>query len=341
MEIRSYIMPTQKDNRPLLEIKDLSVGFNGSHEGKPVVRGVTLEVRAGEILGLVGESGSGKSVTCYSVIRLLGDRGWTEGEVLFNGMDTLSCPEHEIVSIRGNEIAMIFQDAQSFLNPVQTIGNQLMEALILRNDAENGSSATLKEEAIGLLKEVGMPDPERRMGEFPHQLSGGQNQRVMIAIMLAGNPQLLIADEPTTALDVTIQAQILRLLKKLCKERNMAIILVTHDLGVIAETCDNTIVMYGGRIMECGPVEQVLVEPKHPYTLGLLASKPRIDKKIEKLVTIEGVVPAPENLPRGCPFFDRCINVTKECRDNSPPRIAEGMRYYFCFNPVTEELVWK
>ena len=334
-------MLTQQEDRPLLEIKDLSVGFNGAHEGKPVVRGVNLEIRAGEILGLVGESGSGKSVTCYSVIRLLGDRGWTEGEVLFNGMDTLSCPDHDIVSIRGREIAMIFQDAQSFLNPVQTVGNQLMEALIIRNDAKHNSSTSLKEEAISLLEEVGIPDPERRLGEFPHQLSGGQNQRVMIAIMLAGNPQLLIADEPTTALDVTIQAQILRLLKKLCKERNMAIILVTHDLGVIAETCDNTIVMYGGRIMECGPVEQVLVEPRHPYTLGLLSSKPRIDKKVEQLATIEGVVPVPENLPEGCPFFDRCIKVTQKCRDISPPRVVERMRHYFCFNPVTEELVWK
>jgi oligopeptide/dipeptide ABC transporter ATP-binding protein len=329
------------ENKPLLEIKNLSVGFNGAHEGKPVVRGVTLEVRAGEILGLVGESGSGKSVTCYSAIRLLGDRGWTEGEVLFNGMDTLSCPEHDIVAIRGREIAIIFQDAQSFLNPVQTVGNQLMEALLLRNDAGNNSATILKAEAVCLLEEVGIPDPERRMGEFPHQLSGGQNQRVMIAIMLAGNPQLLIADEPTTALDVTIQAQILRLLKKLCKERNMAIILVTHDLGVIAETCDNMAVMYGGRIMEYGPVIQVLVEPRHPYTLGLLSSKPRIDKKIEKLVTIEGVVPVPENLPEGCPFFDRCIKVTEECRDISPPRVDNEMRHYFCFNPVTEELVWK
>ncbi len=334
-------MPTWQENKPLLEIKDLSVGFNGAHEGKPVVRGVSLEVRAGEILGLVGESGSGKSVTCYSTIRLLGDRGWTEGEVLFNGMDTLSCPEHDIVSIRGREIAMIFQDAQSFLNPVQTVGSQLMEALALRNDAERHSSTIIKAEAISLLEEVGIPDPERRMGEYPHQLSGGQNQRVMIAIMLAGNPQLLIADEPTTALDVTIQAQILRLLKKLCKERNMGIIIVTHDLGVIAETCDTVVVMYGGRIMEYGPVEQVLVEPKHPYTFGLLSSKPRIDKKVEQLVTIEGVVPTPENLPKGCPFFDRCINVTQACRDNSPPRIDKKLRHYFCFNPVTEELVWK
>ena len=333
-------MPTWQGKKPLLEIKDLSVGFNGAHHGKPVVRGVSLEVRAGEIMGLVGESGSGKSVTCYSAIRLLGDRGWTEGEVLFNGIDTLSCPEHDIVAIRGREIAIIFQDAQSFLNPVQTVGNQLAEALLLRNDPEQ-AAITIKKEAVSLLREVGIPDPERRMGEYPHQLSGGQNQRVMIAIMLAGNPQLLIADEPTTALDVTIQAQILRLLKKLCKERNMAIILITHDLGVIAETCHNMAVMYGGRIMEYGPVEQVLVEPRHPYTLGLLSSKPRIDKKVEKLVTIEGVVPAPENLPEGCPFFERCIRATQSCADNSPCRVDEDTRHYFCFNPVMEEMVWK
>lgn len=333
-------MITWQNDKPLLEIKNLSVGFNGAHEGQPVVRGVTLEVHAGEILGLVGESGSGKSVTCYSIVRLLGERGWTEGEVLFNGQDMLSCPENEIVAIRGSEIAMIFQDAQSFLNPVQTVGNQLIEALALENSKGNSSSAKTKAEAIKLLNEVGIPDPERKMKEFPHQLSGGQNQRVMIAIMLAGNPQLLIADEPTTALDVTIQAQILTLLKKLCEERNMAIILVTHDLGVIAETCHNTVVMYGGRVMEYGSVKEVLVEPRHPYTLGLLSSKPRIDKKIKHLVTIEGVVPSPENLPVGCPFYDRCIKATEECDGISPPLVAEGMRHFFCFNPVKEEMVW-
>ena len=163
----------------------------------------------------------------------------------------------------------------------------------------------------------------------------------MIAIMLAGDPQLLIADEPTTALDVTIQAQILRLLKKLCEERDMAIILVTHDLGVIAETCDNTVVMYGGRVMEYGPVNEVLVDPRHPYTFGLLSSKPRIDKKIKQLVTIDGVVPSPEDLPQGCPFHDRCISVKEKCNGISPLLVAEGTRHFFCFNPVKEQLVWK
>ncbi|RLD33516.1 MAG: peptide ABC transporter ATP-binding protein [Bacteroidetes bacterium] len=334
-------MAANQNDEPLLEIKNLSVGFNGAHKGKPVVCGVSMKVHPGEILGLVGESGSGKSVTCYSVVRLLGERGWTEGEVLFDNKDTLSCPESDIVAIRGREIAMIFQDAQSFLNPVQTVGSQLMEALMLKKDLEKRSSNIFRKEAVKLLTEVGIPDPERRMGEYPHQLSGGQNQRVMIAIMLAGDPRLLIADEPTTALDVTIQAQILRLLKKLCKERNMAIILVTHDLGVIAETCERTVVMYGGKVMECGPVEDVLVNPKHPYTLGLLSSKPRIDKKVEKLNTIEGVVPSPENFPEGCPFYDRCINVTDKCKDISPPIVTEGMRHYFCFNPVKEGMVWK
>ena len=334
-------MAANQNDELLLEIKNLSVGFNGAHEGKPVVCGVSLKVHTGEILGLVGESGSGKSVTCYSIVRLLGERGWTEGEVLFDNKDTLSCPEGDIVAIRGREIAMIFQDAQSFLNPVQSVGSQLMEALMLKKNLKIRSSNIFRKEAVKLLTEVGIPDPERRMGEFPHQLSGGQNQRVMIAIMLAGDPRLLIADEPTTALDVTIQAQILRLLKKLCKERDMAIILVTHDLGVIAETCDRTVVMYGGRVMESGPVEDVLVNPRHPYTFGLLSSKPRIDKKVEKLITIEGVVPAPENFPKGCPFYDRCINVTEECRDISPPCIIEGERHFFCFNPVKEGLIWK
>ncbi len=334
-------MRTLQKDKSLLKIKNLSVGFNGAHEGKPVVRGITLDVHACEILGLVGESGSGKSVTCYSIIRLLGDRGWTEGEVLFDGKDMLSCPEQEIVAIRGRKIAMIFQDAQSYLNPVQTVGSQLKEALELEKGSEKCSAAMIEKAAIKLLNEVGIPDPERKMKDYPHQLSGGQNQRIMIAIMLAGNPQLLIADEPTTALDVTIQAQILRLLKKLCEERNMAIILVTHDLGVIAETCDNTVVMYGGRIMEYGPVDQVLVEPRHPYTFGLLSSKPRIDKKVKQLVTIEGVVPSPENLPQGCPFYDRCIHAVKGCSDIPPSMVTEGTRHYFCSNPVKEKLVWK
>lgn len=326
---------------PLLQIKNLSVGFNGAHEGNPVVRGVNLEVGPGEILGIVGESGSGKSVTCFAVVRLLGERGWTEGEVLFGGKDLLSCPENEITAVRGKEIAMIFQDAQSSLNPVQNIGSQLLEALMLRKDLEGKGPGVYKSEAVKLLKEVGIPDPEKKMGEFPHQLSGGQNQRVMIAIMLAGNPKLLIADEPTTALDVTIQAQILRLLKKLRKERNMAIILVTHDLGVVAETCDRAAVMYGGRIMEYGRVEDVLVEPRHPYTFGLLSSKPRIDIKVEKLFTIEGVVPSPEKLFEGCPFYDRCMNVMEKCRDESPESVKEESRHFFCFNPVKEGMVWK
>jgi len=333
-------LPTDQKNDLMLEIKNLSVGFNGSHKGMPVVRGIDIEVRTGEILGIVGESGSGKSVTCFSIIRLLGERGWTEGEILFDGMNLLESSENEIVSVRGKEIAMIFQDAQSSLNPVQPVGRQLIEALELRKDLADNNSVDYKNEAVKLLGEVGIPDPESRMDEFPHQLSGGQNQRVMIAIMLAGNPRLLIADEPTTALDVTIQAQILRLLKKLRKERNMTIILVTHDLGVVAETCDRAAVMYGGRIMEYGDVVDVLVSPRHPYTYGLLSSKPRIDKKSEKLFTIEGVVPSPEDLPAGCPFSDRCLNVNKNCRDSLPPLTSEGSRHYFCFNPVEEGLIW-
>ena len=325
----------------LLEIKNLYVGFNGAHEGKPVVRGVDLQVKPGEILGIVGESGSGKSVTCYSVVRLLGERAWTEGEILFDEKDLLECSESEIVAVRGKEIAMIFQDAQSFLNPVQNIGTQLLEALILRKDLEGSSHEVYRKEAVKLLTEVGIPDPERRMGEYPHQLSGGQNQRAMIAIMLAGNPRLLIADEPTTALDVTIQAQIIRLLKKICKERNMAIIFVTHDLGVVAETCDRAAVMYGGRIMETGPVDEVLLTPMHPYTYGLLLSKPRVDMKVEKLYTIEGVVPAPEKLSEGCPFYDRCRNVTDKCKDNPPPVTVMGQREFFCFNPEEGGVVWK
>ncbi len=328
------------NEQPLLQIKNLTVGFKGAHDDKPVVRGVDLEVMPGEIMGLVGESGSGKSVTCFAVVRLLGERGWTGGEVLLDGKNILKASEKEIVAVRGREIAMIFQDAQSSLNPVQTIGKQLIEALMLRKDLEGARPDIYKKEAVSLLKEVGIPDPERRLGEYPHQLSGGQNQRVMIAIMLSGNPRLLIADEPTTALDVTIQAQILRLLKKIRKERNMSIILVTHDLGVVAETCDRVAVMYGGRVMEYGDVNDVLVNPHHPYTYGLLCSKPRIDMKVKKLETIEGVVPAPENLPAGCPFTDRCNCRLEKCSENIPDRVYDRSRHYFCFNPVKEGCVW-
>jgi peptide/nickel transport system ATP-binding protein len=217
----------------------------------------------------------------------------------------------------------------------------MIEALMLREDLQGSGMDVYRAKAIKLLDEVGIPDAERRMDEYPHQLSGGQNQRVMIAMMLSGNPKLLIADEPTTALDVTIQAQILQLLKKIRDERNMAIILVTHDIGVVAETCDNAIVMYGGRVMEYGPVENVLVGPSHPYTFGLLSSKPRIDRKVDKLFTIEGVVPSPENLRDGCPFCDRCFNRTDHCSaDTHPPLISDGERQLFCFNPLKGEDVW-
>ena len=330
------------DNLPLLQIKNLSVGFTGSHAGKPVVRGVDLEVRHGEIVGLVGESGSGKSVTCFAAIRLLGERGWTEGEILLEGKNVLEFSEKDIVATRGKKIAMIFQDAQSSLNPVQTIGSQLMEALMLREDLSGASADDFRKEAVSLLTEVGIPDPQRRLNEYPHQLSGGQNQRVMIAMMLSGNPDLLIADEPTTALDVTIQAQILRLLKKIRQNRNMSIILVTHDLGVVAETCDRVAVMYGGRLMESGNVLDVLVKPIHPYTYGLLRSKPRVDIKVEKLETIEGVVPSPEDLPEGCPFADRCSNRLDNCKDVLPPvKSAENGRLYACLNPMKESTVWE
>lgn len=331
---------SMKNEQPLLQIKNLTVGFTGAHDEKPVVRGVDLEVSPGEIMGLVGESGSGKSVTCFAAVRLLGERGWAEGEVILDGKNLLEVSEPEIVAVRGREIAMIFQDAQSSLNPVQTIGRQLVEALMLRRDMEGSKPEIYRKEAVKLLKEVGIPDPERRLGEYPHQLSGGQNQRVMIAIMLAGNPRLLIADEPTTALDVTIQAQILRLLKKIRDERKMAIILVTHDLGVVAETCDRVAVMYGGRVMEYGDVADVLVRPNHPYTFGLLRSKPRIDMKVKKLETIEGVVPAPENLPPGCPFYERCFSRQKRCGEEIPSKQTEGNRHYFCFNPVEAGDVW-
>jgi peptide/nickel transport system ATP-binding protein len=330
-----------RDEEPLLRINNLLVGFNGTHAGMPVVRGIDLKVGAGEILGLVGESGCGKSVTCYSIVRLLGDEGWTEGEVLYGGKNLLEISEREIVSVRGREIAMIFQDAQSSLNPVKTIGFQLTESVAASEEMEGRSEEDVKLGAMRLLREVGISDSERVMGEYPHQLSGGINQRIMIAIMIAANPRLLIADEPTTALDVTIQAQILGLLKSIRDTRNMSIILVTHDLAVVAETCDQVAVMYGGLIVEYGPVAEVLSDPRHPYTFGLLRCKPRIDRKVEKLLSIEGVVPNPEEFTHGCPFYERCRRSEIRCRDDRLAPTFENGRRFHCYNPVRGEAVWQ
>jgi len=313
-----------------------------------------MEVFPGEILGLVGESGSGKSVTGMAVMQLLGQRALTRGNVRYRKQDLLGLDEKALTRMRGREIAMIFQDPMSSLNPVHTIGRQVIESIThnmgtpVLNPADTigdqvkdvvveqlglkGRAA--REEARRLLARVGIPDPKHRLREYPHQMSGGMSQRAMIAMALAGRPRLLIADEPTTALDVTIQAQILELIRSLRKEMGMSIILITHDLAVVAETCDRMAVMYCGRIVEKGPVKSVFADPRHPYTRGLLASLPRIDRRTDKLYPMKGSVPAPHEMPQGCAFEPRCNVALEECRPNQPSLTTGTDGYSIaCFNP--------
>ena len=324
----------------MLRIHDLTVSFGIPPTLSHVVHGVDLEVGDGEILGLVGESGSGKSLTCLSIMQLLGPNAVLEGRIEFNDQDLLQLDEAGITRVRGREIAMIFQDAMGSLNPVQTIGKQLREALRLDAAPADGAASNderSKSESIRLLGEVGIPEPAERLREYPHQLSGGMNQRALIAMMLARNPSLLIADEPTTALDVTIQAQILRLLRDLRDHRGMSIILVTHDLGVVAETCDRVAVMYCGRVVETGTVDEVFKAPRHPYTLGLLNSRPRIDREVKALQPIEGVVPSPLAMPPGCAFQPRCPQATEACGREQPGFELDTMGHGFmCFHPATD-----
>ncbi|SKC86082.1 oligopeptide transport system ATP-binding protein [Maledivibacter halophilus] len=311
----------------LLEVKDMKTSFF-IHVGEvQAVRGVSFTVDKGEAIGIVGESGSGKSVTSMSVMRLLQYPGKIKsGEILFKGEDIVKKSDKEMMSIRGNEIAMIFQDPMTSLNPVYTIGDQIMEA-IRRHQGLSKSEARKK--AIEMLELVGIPSPEDRIKNYPHEFSGGMRQRAMIAIALSCQPDLLIADEPTTALDVTIQAQILELMKDLKDKINTSIILITHDLGVVADVCSRIVVMYGGLIMEEGTSQEIFYEPKHPYTMGLLKSIPRLDLGEKKrLVPIEGTPPDLIKPPKGCPFASRCPYSMKICMEHRPPyfEVSKGHR---------------
>jgi oligopeptide/dipeptide ABC transporter ATP-binding protein len=319
--------------QPLLDIRDLRVAFATGQTAVPVVRGVDLQVAPGEIIGLVGESGSGKSVTCMAAMGLLGGGALQSGDLYWKGQP-IPCQDDRAMSrLRGNELAMIFQDPMSALNPVQTVGRQLFEAIRLNDPQRRGRDA-LRQRAVQLLADVGVPDPEQRLDAYPHQLSGGLNQRVVIAMMLAGNPRLLIADEPTTALDVTVQAQIIELLGQLRDQRGMSIILVTHDLGVVLQACDRVVVMYCGQIVESGPVEAVFENPQHPYTRGLLASLPRLDSDADTLVPIPGMVPSPQELGSGCAFAPRCPDTAEVCRSSRPiHQYGEAGRMFACFMP--------
>ncbi len=305
-------------NEIILEVKNLQTSFLTEAGPVNAVDGVSFTVAKGRTLGVVGESGCGKSVTSLSIMRLIPNPPGkiVGGEIIYKGRDLLKLSLPEMRKLRGNEISMIFQEPMTSLNPVFTVGNQIMETVRLHQGL---SRKDARAKAIDLLKLVNMPSPESRVDEFPHQLSGGMRQRVMIAMALACKPSLLICDEPTTALDVTIQAQILELMRKLRGELGMAMILITHDLGVVAETADDVVVMYAGRIVEQGPVAEIFARPKHPYTQGLLGSIPKLNagKKV-RLTAIPGIVPSLAELPKGCRFQDRCSHVFERCKAESP-----------------------
>ncbi len=321
------------NNDHILEVKNLITSFKTERGTLNAVEGVSFYVDRGEILGLVGESGCGKSVTSQSIMRLYDEKltAKYQGEIIFDGQDLLKLPEKDMQRIRGKEIAMVFQDSLSSLNPVFTCGNQIMEALRIHQGMDK---AKAREAAIDILRMVGIPAPEKRVDQYPHELSGGMRQRVMIACALCCQPKLLIADEPTTALDVTIQAQIMDLIVLLNKKLNMGVILITHDLSVVAETCTRVAVMYLGQIVEEAPVADLFDHPRHPYTIGLMSSIPKLEGEREKrLHIIKGMVPMLHNIPKGCRFAPRCPYATARCVEEMPELIrtpdGRGVR---CWN---------
>ena len=317
---------------PLLEVSSLITEFDTDEGRVRAVDQISFSANTGETLGIVGESGCGKSVTALSIMRLLPQPMGkiAGGSVLFQGVDLTTLPLSKMEKVRGNEIGMVFQEPMTALNPVHTIGKQIAEVLLLHNDY---STQRALKESVDILDRVGIPSPELKMGEYPHQLSGGMRQRVVIAIALACKPKLLIADEPTTALDVTIQAQILELIKDLQAEMGMSVILITHDLGVIAETCDQVVVMYAGKIVEKGSVFDLFDNPSHPYTRGLLASIPTLETPPKsKLSVIDGMVPGLMDLPPGCRFENRCPYARHACGQSVPPiQVIEAQHEVSCF----------
>ncbi|HMM79330.1 MAG TPA: ABC transporter ATP-binding protein [Pyrinomonadaceae bacterium] len=310
---------------PLLEITDLKTQFSTRAGLVRAVDGVSFSIDRGELLGLVGESGCGKSITALSIMRLISPPGQiVGGSISFKGEELLSAPLTRLRELRGNDIAMIFQDPMTSLNPVYSVGDQIAEALRLHRGLSRKDARVA---AIEAMREVAIPAPETRVDDYPHQLSGGMRQRIMIAMALACDPELLIADEPTTALDVTIQAQILELLNELRRTRDLAVLLITHDLGVVAEVADRVCVMYTGKIVEEAGVDEIFAAPKHPYTQGLLKSVPKLSsggQRAEKLSTIEGTVPTPTELPPGCHFAPRCPFKMAECEEGTIPFFTVG-----------------
>jgi peptide/nickel transport system ATP-binding protein len=306
----------------LLEVRDLRLEFKTSRGILKALNGISFDVQAGEVFGLVGETGCGKTVTGLSILRLLPrSAAITGGQVLFEGTDLLGLEQSEIESMRGSKIAMIFQDPSTSLNPVFTIGSQIER--VIRQHLQV-SKQQAREKTASVLSAVGLPDVDRIMGSYPHQLSGGMQQRVMIAMALSCNPRLLIADEPTTALDVTIQAQILKLLRELQKKFDISIILITHNLGVIAQTCDRLAVLYGGRVAESGSTRDIFNHPQHPYTLGLMNAIPKVEARGQKMATISGTVPSNPGAMTGCTFAPRCEFAMPRCGIDSPPLFPLG-----------------
>lgn len=304
----------------LLEIKNLNVFFTRGSETTQVISDLSLALAPNESLGIVGESGSGKSVTSLATMRLLPSSATVKGEILFRSENLLKASESEMQSIRGNRIAMIFQEPMTSLNPIHTCGKQIAESVRLHNRSISKKEAEAK--ALALLEQCGIPAPQQRMREYPHQLSGGMRQRIMIAIALACDPELLIADEPTTALDVTIQAQILELMKSLRRDRKMGVIMITHDLGIVYDFCDRVVVVYTGEVVESALVSDLFQKPLHPYTEGLIGALPQLGNETVRLEAIEGMVPDPGEMPEGCHFHPRCKYATERCRAEHPNLIT-------------------
>jgi len=323
---------------PLLEVRDLQIEFNTDTGSFKAVDGVSFKVNRGTTLGIVGESGCGKSVTSLGIMGLIPTPPgrYVGGEVLFEGRDVLTMPNAERRALRGGRMGMVFQEPMTSLNPVYTVGAQIVECLRAHGMTNRREA---RERAVELLDLVRLPSPSKRIDDFPHQLSGGQRQRVMIALALANNPDLLIADEPTTALDVTIQAQILDLMRDLSNRTGAAIMLITHDLGVVAETCDEVVVMYAGKVVERARARDLFNGPMHPYTLGLMAAVPRLDTSSDRLETIPGAVPPPWAMPDGCRFASRCSLATNECRASEPPLREIGKDWLVaCWHAPIEEI---
>jgi len=324
---------------PLLAIENLRVVFHGDRGRRTVaVDGVSLALARGQTLGIVGESGSGKSVTALAVMGLLPkESAEVSGTVTFDGISLLDLADRPLRDLRGDRLAMIFQEPMTSLNPSYTIGEQIIEVLVRHRGLTENQA---RERAIALLRRAGIPSPAERIDDYPHRLSGGMRQRAMIAIALACDPELLIADEPTTALDVTIQAQILDLMRELKRTSDAAIILITHDLGVVAEVCDEVAVMYAGEIVERAPADALFEAPEHPYTVGLIASIPRLDRRAERLAAIDGVLPDMTSPPVGCRFAARCPFAIEPCTTAPPPVVAfGGGRWSRCLRAPLERLV--